>query len=118
MTEERYEVARRATLYRPALDQLVIAPDGSVAAFALGWLDPVSLVLELEPVGVDPAWQGRGLGRAICLATIRAGIQLGATRGLIDADEDNPGAMGLYASLGYEVTGRFQRFRRAAASPA
>lgn len=112
LTAERYEVARGSTTYRPALDHVVIAPDGSVAAFALGWLDPVSLVLELEPVGVDPAWQRRGLGRAICLATIRAGIQLGATRGLIDAEEGNPASIGLYGSLGYEITGRFRTFQR------
>jgi ribosomal protein S18 acetylase RimI-like enzyme len=112
LTPERYEVARRSTLYRPGLDQLVIAPDGGIAAFALGWLDPVTLALELEPVGVHPAWHRRGLGRAVCLAAIRAGIALGATTGLIFAETHNPAALGLYANLGYEITTRMHPYQR------
>lgn len=112
LTAERYEVARRSTLYRPALDQLVIAPDGRIAALALGWLDPVTLALELEPVAVDPAWHRHGLGRAVCLAAIRAGMALGATTGLIFAEGDNEAALGLYASLGYEITVRSHPYRR------
>ena len=113
LTPERYEVARRSTLYRPALDQLVIAPDGSLAALALGWLDPVNLALELEPVAVHPTWHRRGLGRAVCLATIRAGIALGATVGLIFAEGHNDAALGLYHGLGYEITTRTRPYRRA-----
>lgn len=116
MTPERYNVARRSTLYRASLDQIVVATEGSVAGFALGWLDPVNLALELEPVGVDPAWNRRGLGRAVCLATIRAGIGLGATHGVIYAESQNAAALGLYASLGYEITSRTRTYRRALSS--
>ena len=83
MTVARYEAARRTTLYRPALDWLVLAPDGRVAAFALGWLDPLTLAVELEPVGVHPDFRRLGLGRAVCLAAIRAARNLGASQGLI-----------------------------------
>jgi ribosomal protein S18 acetylase RimI-like enzyme len=112
ITPERYEVARRSTLYRLGLDQLVIGPDGSLVAMALGWLDPVTLSLELEPVAVHPAWHRRGLGRAACLAAIRAGIALGATTGLIYAESHNQAALGLYASLGYEITTRMRPYLR------
>ena len=112
MTVAKYEAARRTTLYRQALDWLVIAPDGRLAAFALGWLDPVTLGLELEPVGVDPEFQRRGLGRAICLATIRAARSLGASHGLICAHGDNPAAIGLYQGLGYEITTWTRPYRR------
>jgi ribosomal protein S18 acetylase RimI-like enzyme len=105
-------VARRSTLYRLGLDQLVIGPDGSLLAMALGWLDPVTLSLELEPVAVHPAWHRRGLGRAACLAAIRAGIALGATTGLIYAESHNQAALGLYASLGYEITTRVRPYQR------
>jgi hypothetical protein len=60
MTTEKYEAARRTTLYRPALDWLIFAPDGRVAAFALGWFDSATLGLELEPVGVAPEFQRAG----------------------------------------------------------
>ncbi len=112
MTPERYEVARRSTLYRPGLDRLVIAPDGSIVALALGWLDPVTLALELEPVAVHPDWHRHGLGRAVCLSAIRAGIALGATTGLIYAEGHNEAALGLYSSLGYEITARTHPYRR------
>ena len=112
LTAERYEVARRSTLYRAALDQLVVGPDGSLVALALGWLDPVTLALELEPVAVHPAWHRHGLGRAVCLAAIRAGIALGATTGLIYAESHNEAGVGLYTSLGYELTTRMRPYRR------
>ncbi len=112
MTVEHYDNARRTTLYRPGLDWLVMAPDGSVAAFVLGWLDPVTLSLELEPVGVHPDFQRRGLGRATCLAVIGAARSLGATHGLIFAEADNPAALGLYASLGYEIATWTRPYRR------
>jgi ribosomal protein S18 acetylase RimI-like enzyme len=112
MTVEKYDVARRSTLYRPALDWLVIAPDGAVAGFALGWLDPVTLGLELEPVGIHPAYQRRGLGRAVCLATIAAARTLGASHGLICAEGGNEAALRLYRSLGYEITTWTRPYRR------
>jgi len=112
MTVEKYEAARRTTLYRPALDWLLIAPDGRVAAFALGWLDPVTLAVELEPVGVHPDFQRQGFGRAVCLAAIGAARSLGASQGLIYAEGNNPAALGLYASLGYEIATWTRPYRR------
>ena len=77
MTVEKYRFCRTTPLYRPALDTILVAPDGTVAAFALGWLDPLTGGLELEPVGVHPDHQRRGLGRAVCRATLRTGASLG-----------------------------------------
>jgi ribosomal protein S18 acetylase RimI-like enzyme len=80
---------------------------------ALGWLDPATLGLELEPVGVAPEFQRRGLGRAACLAAIRAARSLGASHGMICAHGDNPAAIGLYQSLGYEISTWTRPYRRA-----
>ena len=113
MTAERYEVARRSTLYRSALDRLIIAPDGSVAALALGWLDPVTLALELEPVAVHPAGTGVVSAEPSAWPRSGAGIGLGATHGLIFAEGSNTAALGLYASLGYEITTWIRPYRRA-----
>ena len=116
MTVEKYRWCRTTPLYRPALDTIVRAPDGSVAAFALGWLDPLSLGVELEPVGVHPDHQRRGLGRAACRATLRAARAMGAGDVLIAADAANPAANGLYASLGLRVEARVIPYRRASAA--
>ena len=72
MNVEKYAFCRSTPLYRPALDTILVAPDGSVAAFALGWLDPLTGGLELEPVGVHPDHQRRGFGRAVCRAALRS----------------------------------------------
>ena len=85
MTVEKYRFCRTTPLYRPALDVVARAPDGSIAAFALGWLDPLTLGVELEPVGVVPEHQRRGLGAAVCRAALRAATGMGATRAVIAA---------------------------------
>jgi len=103
MTEERYLGTRTAHLYRRDLDLICLDAAGRVVAFALGWLDPTSRVVELEPVGVHPDWHRRGLGGEICRATLRAARDRGATRALIAAERANPAAMGLYASLGLTI---------------
>lgn len=101
---ERYRTVAEAWLYRRDLDRLLVTDDGRVVAFALGWLDPATRVVELEPVGVHPEWQRRGLGGEICRATLRAARDLGAERAMIAADRTNAAAMALYASLGLAIT--------------
>ena len=60
MTVEKY--ARLTTLphYRFEDDLVVEAPDGSLAAFAMAWWDPIARVGEYEPVGTHPDHQRRG----------------------------------------------------------
>jgi mycothiol synthase len=111
-TVEKYRFCRSTPLYRPALDTIVRAPDGSVAAFALGWLDPLTGGVELEPVGVRPDDQRKGLGRAVCRATLRTASSLGGQKVVIAAETTNPGAMALYASLGLAITARVIAYRR------
>ena len=103
-TIERYRTVADAWLYRRDLDRLIVTDDGRVVAFALGWLDPMTRVVELEPVGVHPEWHRRGLGGEICRATLRAARDLGAERAMIAADRTNAAAMALYASLGLTIT--------------
>ena len=79
-------------------------PDGSVVAFALGWLDPLTGGVELEPVGVHPDHQRRGLGRAVCRAALRAARAMGGQEVVIAAERANPAAIGLYSSLGLAIT--------------
>jgi ribosomal protein S18 acetylase RimI-like enzyme len=104
MTPERYRQTFHANLYRPELDLSVVDGDNRVVAFALGWLDPASGVVELEPVGVHPDFHRQGLGRQICQATLRRARELGATRAVIGAESDNPASVGLYQSLGLAVS--------------
>jgi mycothiol synthase len=116
LTEDAYRFCRTTPLYRPALDTVIVAPDGAFAAFALAWLDPLSLGVELEPVGVHPDHQRRGLGRAVCRAALRAAGAMGGRQVVIAAESGNPAANGLYASLGLGLSARVVALSRAATS--
>ncbi len=112
MTAERYRTVRRAWLYRADLDLQLVAADGRVVAFALGWFDPMSGVVELEPVGVHPEWHRRGLGGHICRAVLRTARTLGARRAMVAAERTNDAALALYASLGLAITTDIVAFTR------
>ena len=111
-TVERYRTVAEAWLYRRDLDRLIVTDDGRVVAFALGWFDPATRVVELEPVGVHPEWHRRGLGSEICRATLRAARDLGAERAMIAADRTNAAANRLYASLGLTISAEIVPYAR------
>jgi ribosomal protein S18 acetylase RimI-like enzyme len=115
MTVDRYGRVREAWLYRSDLDLQIVTDEGLVVAFALGWLDPLTRAVELEPVGVHPDWHRRGLGGEVCRAVLRAARGLGATRALIGAVSTNEAALALYASLGLQITAEIVAFTTARA---
>ncbi len=57
---------------------------------------------EVYVVGVDPAEQGTGLGRALTLAGLRYLREREMPAVMLYVDADNPAAIRLYSSLGFE----------------
>ncbi len=74
---------------------------------------------EVYVVGVDPAEQGSGLGRAITLAGLHHLRDRGVTQAMLYADEDNVPAIRMYEALGFTRarTDAMYRQQRTASSP-
>jgi len=103
MTTESYQAVMDTWPYRHDLDLVVEAADGTLVAFALGWLDEVNRVGELEPVGTDPRHARQGLGLAATLACLHALRAASATQAVVypRGDSAYPVARQLYVGLGF-----------------
>jgi ribosomal protein S18 acetylase RimI-like enzyme len=65
---------------------------------------------DVQKVAVDPAQQGRGLGRRLMTELIEAAMEQHVEVLTLDLRADNAAAIGLYESLGFDRYGRLKRF--------
>jgi GNAT superfamily N-acetyltransferase len=102
-TAEGYEGVRNTAPYRGDLHVLVEAPDGTMAASTIMWLDEVNRTAEFEPVGTHPHFRRRGLGRAMLLHGMHLAREAGATHATVVClgAPGHPNARGLYYSVGF-----------------
>jgi len=61
----------------------------------------VKKTLWIREIAVSPAYQGRGIGRHLLRQAFAYGLEWGARRSFLAADEYNENAIHLYQSLGY-----------------
>ncbi len=57
---------------------------------------------DIQTIGVAPGSRRRGLGRVFMLRLIDEARDRGSSEVFLEVRADNPGAQGLYASLGFE----------------
>ncbi|HET8911594.1 MAG TPA: GNAT family N-acetyltransferase [Ktedonobacteraceae bacterium] len=88
MTAEWRARVIRTSLYRPELDLVICAPDGSFAGSCLGWFEPSRQVAQIEPVSVHPRFQRRGLGRILLLEMLSRFQAHGASSVIIEPSSD------------------------------
>jgi len=93
-------------------DLLVVAPDGTFAAFCIAWYDPFNRAGKFEPVGTHSRHRRRGLGKAVLLAGMRLMKALGAATAIVEGRGDNAAANRLYGSLGFDEKGRYCLWRK------
>ncbi|MEU5563454.1 hypothetical protein [Micromonospora musae] len=109
---EKHLAVIGSPVYREDLDLVVEAPDGSLAAFGLGWLDLGAGSVLFEPVGTVPAHAKRGLARALCAELLRVARVLGATQAVVGPRGDGayPVPRRLYEGLGMREIAQFVSF--------
>ena len=112
MTVEKYVRLRDLPHYSPERDRVVVAPDGTFAAFANAWYDPVAKLGELEPVGTHANNRRLGLARAVCFEAFRMLDAAGARACVIDSGQRNLASEALYESLGCVRVTTSRRYAR------
>jgi len=84
-------------------DLVVVAPDGRLAGFCIGWLlsgeHPVG---QIEPLGVLWDYRELGLGAALLTECVRRLMVRSAATVLAETDTYRTPALGLYESVGFE----------------
>lgn len=95
---------RQCSLYDAGVDLAVLAPDDSVAGYALFWPDRVTGVGLVEPMRVEDAHAGRGLGAQLLDAGLRGLTERGCTRLKVSVEPANTPAVRLYTGAGFVPT--------------
>jgi len=78
-TAEGCEGVRRTATYRSDVHVLVEAPDRTMAASTIMWLDEANKTAEFEPAGTHPGYRRLGLGTAMLLHRMHPARDAGAT---------------------------------------
>jgi len=92
--------------YERELDVVAVAPDGAIASYVHGWLDPLNRIGDLGPVGARPAYRRQGLTRAVVLECLRRMQARGMDRACVSATATNTAAVRLYESAGFQPVNR------------
>ena len=98
-TRHDLELREREPWFDPA-GFFIAERDGQMAGFHWTKVHDPTLG-EVYVVGVDPAEQGSGLGRALTLAGLRHLRDRGVAEAMLYVDEDNVPAIRMYEALGF-----------------
>jgi mycothiol synthase len=101
MTVAKHQRAMQAPTYRQDLDLVVVAPDGTFAAFCIVWFDPENRFGLFEPVGCHSAHQRKGLGTAILHEGMRRLKALGGQVAYVNGWRDDSAGSRLYKATGF-----------------
>ena len=109
MTREHRLSIMRNPEYLPELDLLLVAPDGSLAAFCYCTIPKESNEQrgrsegEIAIVGTRPAYKNRGLGRAMVLTGLQHLKKFGVETATLGTSSENISAQSVFASVGFRT---------------
>ena len=108
VTVEQVEYIVSNPNYRPELTSVVIAPDGTFAAFCHCCIYPEKNEYKgskdgwIDTLGTQRGFRKRGLGKAMLLSGMQRLRDVGMDKALLVVDAENPsGATRLYESVGF-----------------
>jgi ribosomal-protein-alanine N-acetyltransferase len=112
------EVAFQRALRAREARYVAARVDGHLVGYAgivrLGRTPPFEY--EIHTIGVDPAYQGNGIGRAMMTRLLDFAGTDGAV--YLEVRTDNPPAIGLYSSFGFVTVGLRKRYYQSSGADA
>ncbi len=111
----RYLRFMRSPGYAPERDIVVVAPDGTIASFAIYWQDDALSLGQFEPVGTHPAFQRRGLARAVLHEGLARLAAAGIRRARVMTGGANEAAKATYLAAGFRLVDEIAAYRAPAA---
>lgn len=107
----RYLRFMRSPAYVPEHDIVAVAPDGTIAAFAIYWPDDDLSLGQFEPVGTHPDFRRRGLARAVVLEGLARLAARGIERARVMTGGANEPASSTYHAVGFNLVDQVARYR-------
>lgn len=118
MTAENRLAMMTGDEYDPAGDLVVVAPDGTLAAYTMASISPAENAISgradgfTDPVATRPEFQRRGLAKAVLLAACAHLKRRGANRARLGTSSENVAMRRAAESAGYRVESAMVWFRR------
>jgi mycothiol synthase len=110
VSDEDYAYFMQLPGYDRYLDVVAVAPDGVIAAYVNGWIDPLNRIGDFGPVGACPAYRRQGLTRAVLLESLRRMQALGMNRVSVSTGISNIPAIRLYESVGFKIVNTYLEY--------
>jgi ribosomal protein S18 acetylase RimI-like enzyme len=107
VSDDDYARFMRLPGYHRDLDVVAVTPDGVIAAYVNGWIDPLNRIGDFGPVGARPAYRRQGLTRAVLLEGLRRMQARGMDRVCVSTGVSNTPALRLYESVGFKIVNKY-----------
>ncbi len=108
--DEDYAYLMRLPGYLRELDVVAVTPEGKIASYVNGWIDPVNHIGDLGPLGALPAYRRQGLTRAAILECLRRMQSMGMDRVSVSTTITNTPARNLYESIGFRIANEYHEY--------
>ena len=109
MTVEERRSMLQTPFYDPSLDLVVVAPAESLAAYCVCWFSAEENLLTgrkdgyTDPIATHPAYQRRGLARALLLSGLRLPKERGIETARMGAAHENLGMLCAAEGVGFRI---------------